>query len=258
LLLLLACWLGAGVTAAHAQGQGQGQPPPDFPSLPALPALPASAPSATLGPAAVSITAAPAASPATPVLRADPSVRQAAQPPRGRPGPGFRRDETPIGYRIPFELPGPERLFRLESESSLYARMQQEARERRPPERITFPEEPTLSRAPYYGRDWPAQKMIVEPIYVCHRRLLFEQINGERYAWDLGVFHPLLSAAIFYKDVIFLPYHIGTQPLRCYECSAGKCQPGDPVPLLLYPPELSVTGLVAEAGVLATLFAVFP
>ena len=177
----------------------------------------------------------------------------------GRPAtPGFRPNESPVGYRIPFELPGPERLFRLESQASLYQRMKQEARERRPAERINFPEEPVLSSQPYYGRDWPAQKMTVEPIYVCHERLLFEQINQERYGWDFGILAPLLSTGIFYKDVVFMPYHLGTQPLRCFECSSGKCQPGDPVPLLLAPPELSLTGALAETAVLATLFAVFP
>ena len=185
----------------------------------------------------------------------------AAQPrpaPAPPPGGAFRRDESPQGYRVPFELPGPERLFRLESEATMYQRMKEEARERRPPERISFPEEPTLSRTPYYGRDWPPQKMIAEPIYVCHERLLFEQLYQERYGWDFGILAPITDTLIFYKDLVLLPYHLGTQPLRCFECSSGKCQPGDPVPLLLEPPELSLTGAAAEVAVIATLLAVFP
>jgi hypothetical protein len=34
--------------------------------------------------------------------------------------------------------------------------------------------------------------------------------------------------------------------------------PGDPVPLLIYPPELSLTGTVMEAGTIVALFAIFP
>ena len=65
-------------------------------------------------------------------------------------------------------------MFRLDSEDTLFNRMKQEAREKTPPERITFPEEPVLSRQPYFGRSWPLSKMFVEPSYLCHKRLLFE------------------------------------------------------------------------------------
>ncbi len=48
------------------------------------------------------------------------------------------------------------------------------------------------------------------------------------------------------------------QPSQCLECSAGKCLPGDPAPLALYPPQLSVTGLLAQSGAVAAGFFVFP
>jgi hypothetical protein len=166
------------------------------------------------------------------------------------------RDEPPTAYRIPFELPGPERLFRLDSEEALFQRMRQEARERRP-EELVFPEEPALSKEPYYGRDWPKSRMLVEPHFVCHKRLYFEELNADRYGWEIGPFQPLISGLQFYKDVALLPYHIGTDPCRCYDCSKGKCLPGDPVPLLLYPPELSVTGALAEAVTVAGLAVMF-
>ena len=86
-----------------------------------------------------------------------------------------------------------------------------------------------------------------EPAYVCFKRLLFEEKNAERYGWDLGVIHPFVSTAAFYWDVATLPYHLFTAPCRKFECSAGYCLPGDPVPYLLYPPEWSLTGLTAEA-----------
>jgi hypothetical protein len=34
--------------------------------------------------------------------------------------------------------------------------------------------------------------------------------------------------------------------------------PGDPVPFLLYPPQMSVPGMVGEMGVLIALVAIFP
>ena len=55
-----------------------------------------------------------------------------------------------------------------------------------------------------------------------------------------------------------MPYHMGTQPLRHYDTGAGQCLPGDPVPFLLYPPEFSLTGAIAEAGVVVALYAIFP
>src|SRR5207237_7789729 len=119
-------------------------------------------------------------------------------------------------------------------------------------------EEPVLSKEPYYGRTWPRSKMVVEPHFVCHGRLEFEDLNTERYGWEFGVLQPLISTANFYKDVALLPFHYFTHPCRCYDCSAGKCLPGDPVPLLLYPPEFTLTGAAAEAAVVGALFAIFP
>ena len=55
-----------------------------------------------------------------------------------------------------------------------------------------------------------------------------------------------------------LPYHAFTDPFRTFECSTGYCLPGDPTPLLIYPPELSASGTVAEAGAILGVFAVFP
>jgi hypothetical protein len=173
-----------------------------------------------------------------------------------------RAPEEPQEYQVALEPPGPLRLFRLESEKALQERIRQEVRDRTPPgatpERTIFPEEPVITRQPYAGRSFPPGNVAVEPCYLCYDRLLFEQKNFERYGWDLGPISPFLSAAAFYWDVAWLPYHIFTAPCRQYECSAGYCLPGSPAPLLLYPPELSLTGFVAEAGAVTALFLIFP
>jgi len=99
---------------------------------------------------------------------------------------------------------------------------------------------------------------VVQPGYVWHRRLLFEQINSERYGWSMGIVQPAVSALHFYADVATLPYHVAQEPCCQGDTSAGKCLPGDPVPLLLYPPHYSLSGLSAEAAVITLLFIAFP
>lgn len=169
----------------------------------------------------------------------------------------LRIDETGQDFDIRFDLPGPELLFQLDSENRMIERMKQERRKYKKDE-LTFPEQPVLSREAYRGRNWDKTKMCVESHFVVHRRLFFEELNAERYGWEVGLFQPLLSASIFYKDVFFLPYHLWTDPCRCYETNAGKCHPGDPVPLLWYPPELSISGATAQVFGLGVLSAVFP
>jgi hypothetical protein len=179
------------------------------------------------------------------------------QPPMsGRQAPG---PDTLQEYQIQLEPPGPQRIFRLESEASLNERMRQEARERPVPDRIVFPSEPVVGgKEATPPRNLPSSTMLIEPSYLCYNRLYFEQPNFERYGWDLGPVTPFVSAGKFYWDLVFLPNHFWTEPCRCYECSAGYCLPGDPVPLLLYPPQLSLTGAVGEAATAVALLAIFP
>ncbi|MBI1918120.1 MAG: hypothetical protein HYS12_25800 [Planctomycetes bacterium] len=250
-LLLAVCWLSANLCAA--------QEPARVPMPPRSMSL-SSAGSPVAVPASA-VLPVPSSDGTRPVALGMPTAAaaQAVTQTQPQPRPGTRpSEEVSATFRVRLDLPGPEELFRLDSEDTLFNRMKQEAREKTPPERITFPEEPILSRQPYYGRSWPLSKMFVEPSYLCHRRLLFEQINQERYGWDFGIVAPFLSTGVFFKDCLLLPYHLGTQPCRHFECSAGKCLPGDPVPLLLYPPELSLTGTLAEGAAIATLEVLFP
>jgi hypothetical protein len=175
------------------------------------------------------------------------------QPAAGAAGP----TEEPV-YQIQLEPPSKERWFRVESDASLMIRMQQEYKDRGSTERLEFPEEAPLTVEKYLARDWPCRSMIVEPNYVCYGRMYFEDLNSERYGWDLGFIQPFVSAALFYKDLALLPYHFGSDPCRVCECNAGYCLPGDPVPYLCYPPELSVSGAFTEAAVIGGLMAIFP
>jgi hypothetical protein len=171
--------------------------------------------------------------------------------------PGPKTQETTYYGLLVSELPSPERLFQLDSEPALNERMRQDWRDRGDT-KVVFPEEPVLTRDGFVPRHWTPKYTWAEPNYVCYNRLFFEQPNAERWGWDFGFIHPFVSAGWFFADVLTLPYHAGSDPCRCYECNAGYCLPGDPVPYRLYPPGLSATGLLAEAAVVTGLFLIFP
>jgi hypothetical protein len=122
-----------------------------------------------------------------------------------------------------------------------------------------FPENyDPLTKASYAPRAYQPSVQTVEPYYVCYDRLYFEDINTERYGWDLGMMQPLVSTGKFAIDLFRFPYNFGTRPCQRFEASAGYCLPGDPVPYLIYPVELSVTGGLLEAGTAVGLAAIFP
>ncbi len=99
----------------------------------------------------------------------------------------------------------------------------------------------------------PAQ-VLLEPGYVVHRRMHFEEKNSERYGWDLGFAQPFVSAGYFFKDVLFWPSHLTSNLFERYDTSAGKCPPGSPVAYYLYPPNITFRGgLVETAAVVGTV-----
>jgi hypothetical protein len=149
-------------------------------------------------------------------------------------------------------------LFEIESEKNLNERMRQEALQRPQPERIEFPKYEPLSREPFAGRAFPLQYEVVEPAYLCYGRLYFEDLNSERYGWDLGFIQPAVSTAKFFCDTAFLPYQLASDWHRKFDSNAGYCLPGDPVPYRIYPPGLSATGGAAQIGAILILMAVFP
>lgn len=162
-------------------------------------------------------------------------------------------------YEIQLDPPGLERLARLESDSALQERMRQETKDRAEFDSISFPDGPILSRDIYKGRGsaFPRRTMTVEPTYVNYRRLYFEDLNSERYGWDLGIVQPVVSTGKFLYDFALLPMHVAMDPCG-RDTNKGYCLPGDPTPLLLYPPELSYKGTIAEAATIIALVAIFP
>lgn len=105
---------------------------------------------------------------------------------------------------------------------------------------------------------YPQRTECYEPAWVVHRRLHFEQKNFERGGWDLGIVQPLVSTLTFYKDVLFWPHSLASGVHNCWDTSAGKCLPGSPTPFYLYPPDVTVTGTLAEAGLVTATVFIFP
>jgi hypothetical protein len=170
--------------------------------------------------------------------------------------------QKPAQNRDPYALPDPQRVFRLESEGKLLERMARDGKQGLNPLNlkydITFPDYPATPRAQASTRSWDPLRETVEPPFVCHRRLYFQQLNFERYGYDLGLLSPFLSAGAFCFDVFTLPYHVGMDPFCRFECNTGYCLPGDHVPLLLYPPQWSLTGALGEAAAIGLLVVAFP
>jgi hypothetical protein len=254
---LLACWFliggqaGSGVSA-------QEPPPPPLPSIPTLP---------DAAPLAEAPVKQPVSTPADgPALA--PAVFQPGE------GPGDLGEIEQVVQEVPFrlkgrpedtyditastELPGPERLFRRQSEREFFERIREDYRAQGTGARIIFPQVPPLTTETFQRRDFAPRVRGVEPNYVCHGRLLFEQPNFERQGWDLGILTPICNMGIFYYDLALLPYHAWTRPVQMTDCSAGKCLPGDRTPLYLYHEEFSVSGLAAQAAVVTGLFYLFP
>ena len=98
---------------------------------------------------------------------------------------------------------------------------------------------------------YPPRTQVIYPAYVTHRPLYFEDKNSERYGWELGIAQPAISALIFYKDALFWPAHLASNIHERYDTNRGKCLPGSPVPYYLYPPQISLLGLGAEASAVA-------
>ena len=193
------------------------------------------------------------------------------QPPVPLPKPPEPTVDLAAEFK-PYTVLSRERVFQLTSDDELRKRVAQELYEeqiKREPARKGSPEDYRPPIIPPVGKgvayqtkvirySYPAMQSLIEPSYVVHRRLLFEEKNADRFGWDAGIVQPLLSTAYFYKDVLLWPAHLASNPFERYDTSAGKCLPGDPVPYFLYPPEIDLFGgSVGAAAIVGTVF-LFP
>ncbi len=107
--------------------------------------------------------------------------------------------------------------------------------------------------------NYPPVMAKVEPSYVIHRRLYFEEPNAERAGWDMGAIQPILSAYRFTRDCVFLPQNFASGFWKNrWDTSAGKCQPGAPTPYYLYPRGYTVSGMLWQVPLTVGLVYIFP
>jgi hypothetical protein len=175
------------------------------------------------------------------------------------PLPPLKNQEDAFKAYVRIETPGKERVFGTrDTEKQIEERMRQETKDAGRTDLPVFPEKPLLSDNVFSARQFPAMKMVVEPSYVVHRRLYFEEVNSERFGWEVGPLQPFVSALYFYKDFAFWPHNFASYPHRRFDTNVGKCLPGDPVPYICYPPEFTATGGALESGLIIALFYAVP
>ncbi len=125
-------------------------------------------------------------------------------------------------------------------------------------------EVPVLETGPFQPTQqvkagYAPMQAVLEPSYVVHRRLLFEEKNSERYGWDLGAAQPIVSTVAFFKDTLLWPSKLTSNLDERYDTSAGKCPPGSPVAYYLYPPNITFRGgLVGAGAIIGTAFLIVP
>jgi hypothetical protein len=216
--------------------------------------------------------------PTVPVARPNQGLRFLPQPPETAPKPA--PPVNPPGADKPKAADGTEKpgsalpsdawskaiktdVFRFDGDDALDRRI---LRESGHPASDKFPdyykEHPLVPPGTKYEpktASYPPTRSILDPTYVVHRRLYFEERNAERAAWDAGPFQMLISTSYFYWDAVMLPHNFVSGGFReRYETSAGKCLPGDPTPYLLYPPGLTRFGMLVEGGFYTGLLYIFP
>jgi hypothetical protein len=189
--------------------------------------------------------------PVPPPGKTSPTATQAPDKMNGK----ARQDVIDETY-LPLDLPGPQGLYgRRESEARFYMRIGQAAPKDRP---AVFPAELPVSKETYKPREFARSVAQVEPLFVIHQRLLFEQPNFERGLYDLGIIQPAVNLGVFYYDLAMMPYHYWSDLRDCSESNLGKCLPGDQAPFRVPIERFSVTGAIGEVGVIVAGGYLFP
>ncbi|MGL6076862.1 MAG: hypothetical protein ACRC8S_22130 [Fimbriiglobus sp.] len=235
----------------------------------------------------------PRTAPGLPVTNPAPKTAPAVLAPLPNPRPTPTKQETPKTAPLPKtetpklpeapKRPAPspvafpisrDRAFEFNNDAALDARMMKEISEAKKSESSQTKEFvfdpknyiiPETAKLPSDGMayvpktaGYPPIQVKLEPGYVVTRKLLFEELNSERYGWDLGFIQPVVSTAFFYKDTLLWPAHLASNLRERYDTSAGKCLPGSPVPYFLYPEEISLFGATVGAATFVGTGFMFP
>jgi hypothetical protein len=208
--------------------------------------------------------------------------QEEVQPPPKPAGPTTAQKQpvkiVPVDPKY-IQLPPRESIFLvyndLELEKAIMERLRQDLKSQVDPQSgkskynedqekyLVFPPLPVVSPpgVPYRPKtlSYAPSKLLVEPGYVVHRRLHFEERNSERAGWDLGPFSTVLSTGYFVRDALLWPQSLASGCVHGFwTTSAGKCLPGSPSPYYLYPVGLTVTGTAFETLVVTSTAFIFP
>jgi hypothetical protein len=171
-------------------------------------------------------------------------------------GGAFPAKEEAKETTIRTDLPGSQRLFIRESEEQFWNRYRIELEKQGLT--LYLPQDQLALKEQFRRRSFEPIGKEIEPCYVCHRRLLFEQPNFERTGWNLSILTPAINLGVFWYDAALMPYHMFENLHIPGETSAGKCLPGDQAPLLRYRERWSTSGFLAQAGFVTGALFLFP
>jgi len=236
--------------------------PPGAP-LPRL--IPADAPPAGTVPGTVMTFQKPAgggvvAQPVSIVQTPKPADKSAEKVPLPMPKSAAMPIPSEKAFRLEDDKTLETRIIRELTEASKARALQDDKTKLPTEEKFTLPVYQPVAAAgtPLPPRAFAPTQLLLEPSYVVHRRLLFEELNAERHGWDFGIAQPLISTAQFYGDVLLWPARLASNLDERYDTSAGKCPPGSPVPYFLYPKEITPFGALVGFTVIGGTLAIFP
>ena len=258
---------GGGLPVADGVAQSGGRAPavpvpvPDAAPARVLPAPVATAPTAVPPPAAAIFAPQPEPQPPLPKEGgAGTTTAQKQEPIKDVDPKLIRLPPREKIFGVAYNDPELERAIMDEVRSDLKRRQEYNAILEKD---LVFPQLPVVNQsgAPYQPKTltYEPRKLFIEPGYVVHRRLHFEQMNAERGGWDMGPLSTVVSVGQFYRDALMWPAKLTSGcTYGFWDTNAGKCLPGSPTPLYLYPPNLTVTGGLAEAGIITGFSFLFP
>lgn len=183
-----------------------------------------------------------------------------AEPVAVIPQPPVRSETKPIGGTLG-TLPSRTQLFRLDSDAVLNDRIRTDLGPEKSGDKFPTAQPLVPAQTKYEPKtvNYSPSVLLREPNYVVHRRLYFEEMNGERAGWDAGPAQGLISSYYFYRDVVLFPCKFASGCRTPYDASSGKCMPGDPTPYYCYPPsDLTLFGGTAGAAFITGVAFIFP
>jgi len=94
---------------------------------------------------------------------------------------------------------------------------------------------------------------------ICHHPLYFEELQLERYGHEVGpVLQPVLSSAVFFGNVLMLPYHVGMNPPWECQYALGHERPGNCMPWTMETIPYSEPGTFLQAAAITSAVFILP